>query len=448
MVLYLIAPPPFLLADFIGYVGLSWILKKHVLVGERVLVHVVPLETIFDYSQSAKHGSMADIASAVYDRLNRRVGRMVSPKESQVVPDRYTWVRAPSFSISRASTPAFKFALEWPPHAMDVTDRYLLFHVGYKWSRDRDWLFAACVDQRGHGHQTRHWYTGHMSAETTFETLVAENILNFALECSRSAQVEWRSVIAKMGSMSIGEIEGMLDRFIRCKLMLTVQTPPKAWELCLATKASQDAAANGPLNFEILSVEDGSFTFLSSKGIHQFAATKPVEDSTALFADGSSSTFAVFPGLRLRFVSPVFQTFGTDLSDDAPSFRASLTEEVDSINLLPICSSYLVHVPRNPPLAATPIGSGSARACVSVVQLSTLLIWKSANSTLGTWKRSISDLQRDWACSFHELAVLAKLRWGFRDWGPLPYHLVAVEVMCSVVDSQQDIKVAQNERFT
>ncbi len=57
------------------------------------------------------------------------------------------------------------------------------------------------------------------------------------------------------------------------------------------------------------------------------------------------------------------------------------------------------------------------------------------------------DLQRDWVSNFHELAVLAKLRWGFRDWGPLPYHLVAVEVMCSVVDSQQNIKTAENELF-
>ncbi len=81
--------------------------------------------------------------------------------------------------------------------------------MGYKWSRDRDWLFAACVDQRGHGHETRHWYIGHVSAATSFESLVAENILNFALECSRRAQVEWRSVIAKMGYMDIGEIEGL-----------------------------------------------------------------------------------------------------------------------------------------------------------------------------------------------------------------------------------------------
>ncbi|KAF8334975.1 uncharacterized protein EI90DRAFT_3153135 [Cantharellus anzutake] len=428
VVLYLIAPPSFLLADFIGYAGLLGLVRKFDLLGERILLHVVPLASVVDHSQLAKHGGLIDIVTSVYERLNRCLDRLICQKGFRRMPHQRAWVRAPSFTISRASAPTFKFALEWPPHATDVTDRYLLFHVGYKLSRDKDWLFAACVDQRGHGHETRHWYMGDVSMDESFESLVAQTILNFSIECSRRVQVEWRSVIAKMGYMGLAEIE--------------------AWELCLATKATQDAAANGPLNFEILSVDDGSVTFLSTKHLGQFAPVKSGEDSTTLFADGSSSTFAIFPALRLHFISPTLPNFGTDSFEHGQSSKAALIAEVESTNLLPICSSYLVHVPGNSPLVAAPIGSASARTCASVVQLSTLLVWKSANSTLGMWKRNISDLQRDWACNFHELAVLAKLRWGFKDWGALPYHLVAVEVMCAVTDMQKDVHFAEHDRST
>jgi len=225
-------------------------------------------------------------------------------------------------------------------------------------------------------------------------------------------------VISKMGRMTISEVE--------------------AWEACLAQEG-ESSTEKIPMHVSVLCVEqDTPLTFLppvmpSDPSVPKAPGPMP------LFSDASSSTYAVYPHLRLRMLAPNDQCFWSETKASALEDTDGVAPD-DSVGLLPFCTAYLIHIPAGARTTLVPVGVEETSTELSVLQINAMLAWASESSTLGTWRRSMLELQRDWVSSFNELAVLARERWNLSTFGALPFHLVAVEIMSIALDFQGDLE--------
>jgi mediator of RNA polymerase II transcription subunit 13, fungi type len=175
---------------------------------ECILFHFVPEYLVtnrsFAGSTRSSWGIEAFVAS-VYNRLRKRVERTI-PRQLftlAAAPVRSS-VGAPIFTLARTDSPKFSYTLSWPSSVHDTMDHHTFLHVGYQISQDREWLFAACIDQRGEDHDTGVWRLNHAEG-VSFESRVVNNLVEFGLQCARRAKIEWRLVFTK-GS-PIGEVE-------------------------------------------------------------------------------------------------------------------------------------------------------------------------------------------------------------------------------------------------
>lgn len=80
------------------------------------------------------------------------------------------------------------------------------------------WIIAACVDQRAEAHDFGIWPT----QSEAFETHVITQVWNFALQFARKANVEWRIVFAKLGSIGESELHGGAVSFIQLAYYLLI----------------------------------------------------------------------------------------------------------------------------------------------------------------------------------------------------------------------------------
>jgi len=115
--------------------------------------------------------------------------------------------------------------------SLGVTDRNTFLHVGYQVSPCGKWVLAACVDERGEAHDLGVWLVqtptqgagtpereGSGSGEDVavgsgegedIYAFVVRKVWEFAIEFAKNADVEWRIVVAKLGSMDESELNGM-----------------------------------------------------------------------------------------------------------------------------------------------------------------------------------------------------------------------------------------------
>jgi mediator of RNA polymerase II transcription subunit 13 len=211
--------------------SLSSPVLRHILsVSKKVLANYHECQILFEFvpEQHVYTGlsktppafdSTLDILSAsVYNRIlvpvdrlrPRRVGTLEASKE-----DTRCYFMAPSFTLARPTNNKVSF-LRAAHTPLDVMDRHTLLHVAYHLTSCGKWIIACCVDQRGENYDLGVWLT-HSSGEHDGETehsdeeYTVNKVWDFAMQFARKTNVEWRVVFAKLGDLSLPEMEGQLS---------------------------------------------------------------------------------------------------------------------------------------------------------------------------------------------------------------------------------------------
>lgn len=168
----------------------------------------VPEDIITNFVEhSALHErDLLYMCHSVYERILQPVDRCMSRKFFEHGERVRNYFQEPVFTIARPVYNKVQFVREAPVRSLDVVDRHTLLHVGYQVSPCGKWIMAACIDQRGESHELGLWLTQTDSVETQ----IVNQVWEFTLKFARKANVEWRIVIAKLGTMGEGELEGIL----------------------------------------------------------------------------------------------------------------------------------------------------------------------------------------------------------------------------------------------
>ena len=173
---------------------------------EQILFQFIPAQLVYSLkSFSAGHGGAFAFACSIYNRVLSTVDRVMS---QQIVGNSLRtrdFFQEPAFSLARPLHNKVHFVRQFPVLSLDVVDRHTLLHVGYCLSRCGKWVFACCVDQRGEAHDL----AVRLLPNESPEAFIAQHLWTFVVGVAKRASIEWRIVIAKLGSMDTRELEGL-----------------------------------------------------------------------------------------------------------------------------------------------------------------------------------------------------------------------------------------------
>lgn len=204
----------------------------------HITVHLVPDVLVYHSEALARHPVVgADrIVLNVYDRLGRRVERgharlsssassSSSSAAAAAAHPSQRVVQAHAFTLARARPLRVRYQDQWPAPAHMLFDRHTFLHAAYGWSRDREWVAAAVVTERGDD-QDRFVGSGSSSggaagaagdeSSTSTSTLaeLVESVWSFVEQFAKKVDVEWRIVICRLGVISEDELEGGPSHFL------------------------------------------------------------------------------------------------------------------------------------------------------------------------------------------------------------------------------------------
>jgi len=185
----------------------------------QILFKLIPEQhIIIGLQKSSAYDSALDLlSSSIYNRIlipvdrlrSRRITNFNSGKD-----DTRSYLMAPSFTLARSLYN--KVSLVRASHtSLDVMDRYSLLHVGYHLTACGKWIIVCCIDQRGESHNLGVWLTqspGEHEGESEHsnEEYAVKRVWDFAMQFTKKTNVEWRVVFAKLGVLTIKEMEGEL----------------------------------------------------------------------------------------------------------------------------------------------------------------------------------------------------------------------------------------------
>lgn len=352
-----------------------------------ILFQFVPEHLISSSESPSSENSEIDaLCYATYRRMLKPVERSMSRRFSDK-SETVAYFQEQPFVLARPSS-TVHFAQTTPARSLDVMDRHTFLHVGYRFSACGKWLFAACVDQRGETYDLGTWLI-----QDEIETSAVVQVWNFALQFAKRANVEWRIVIAKLGSMTVSELEG--------------------WNVHLAA-AVPLCNDLPPFHVSLLSVEQNLcwpiLSHLNETSGLAASRRAPAKDSKSIYVDTAAPAYTIYPSTRIPLASRSFQeqvdlTFIPD-NDGTTS---------DTSTILPISTSILIRSPST--------RTASTQSSIYIHHLHAL---HTPGSSL-----SISDdtMRKDITLNFYELSVLAGAMLGFQEYPLLPFHLAALEAM-------------------
>jgi mediator of RNA polymerase II transcription subunit 13, fungi type len=173
----------------------------------QILFQFVPesmvLSSITDDPTSSR---LEAFVSSIYDRILKPVDRSMSRRFSEHAEKVRKFFQDPAFVLGRPRQQKVLYVQQAPVLSLDVLDRHTLLHVGYRVSSCSRWLFAVCVDQRGENHELGVWLTQH--EEGSLESFLVGQLWNFAISVAKGANIEWRIVFSKLGTMGEREMDG------------------------------------------------------------------------------------------------------------------------------------------------------------------------------------------------------------------------------------------------
>ncbi|TFY64313.1 hypothetical protein EVG20_g5983 [Dentipellis fragilis] len=329
--------------------------------------------------------------SCVYDRILRPVDRVMSRRFFEHGERIRAFFQEPAFTIARPAHTKVHMVKEAPARTLDVVDRYMLLHVGYRISTCGRWIFAACIDQRGEAHDLGVW----LSSSESPEAHLVQQLWTFAVNFAKKASVEWRIAFAKLGSMGPTELDAWINHL---------------------SSVVPDCPELPAVHVSLLSADpDASWTFIAPPT----TAKRPTSPNRStknpagsFFVDVSSSTHCLFYPPHMTLIQGN-DDLGTALSHipDAADATASTSS---SLPLRPLRSTTLIRVP-----------SSTDYTSISMLHIHLLHTFKSRHSSLTTPdEQTHQDITRN----YYELTVLAQLR-HLKANPVLPFHLGALDIM-------------------
>ena len=172
---------------------------------EQILFQFIPAQLVYSLKFSAGRGGVFAFACSIYNRISSSVDRVMSQQIVENSLRTRDFFQEPAFSLARPLHTKVHFVRQFPVLSLDVVDRHTLLHVGYRLSSCGKWVFACCIDQRGEAHDL----AVRLLPNESPEAFIAQHLWAFVVGVAKRASVEWRIVIAKLGSMDTRELEGM-----------------------------------------------------------------------------------------------------------------------------------------------------------------------------------------------------------------------------------------------
>lgn len=184
----------------------------------QILFKLIPEQHIsIGLQKSSSYDSALDLlSSSIYNRVLIPVDRLRSRRITNFnggKDDTRSYLMAPSFTLARSlySKVSFTRAVHT---SLDVMDRYSLLHVGYHLTACSKWIIVCCIDQRGENHNLGVWLSQpdehDGESEHSNEEYAIKKIWDFAMQFTKKTNVEWRVVFAKLGALTVKELEGEL----------------------------------------------------------------------------------------------------------------------------------------------------------------------------------------------------------------------------------------------
>ena len=218
VVIYVIAPPsvcsslksPALRAIIMSQNRVSKLPGQYNVDQNRVLVHFVPDYFVTDphTHPTTRHVGLEQFVNSVYNRLLRPTLRQTSRKFWEYNPAFENRFQVPAYVLARKTPPQTR--LEWSEEpSLNTLDRHNFLQVGYRLSECKNWLLAACTDERGEAHDVAVWAVPHQNDCPSLNVnWIVSNVWIFATQFAQRAHTEWRIVISKLGNMGENEVEG------------------------------------------------------------------------------------------------------------------------------------------------------------------------------------------------------------------------------------------------
>ncbi|KAJ7099336.1 mediator complex subunit 13 C-terminal-domain-containing protein [Mycena belliarum] len=422
----------------------------------QTLFHFVPEALVVSATGSNPATQIAELEAvcySTYDRILQSVDRVMSRRFFEHGESVRGYFQDPAYTLARPLHPTVKY-VKRSKAPLDVVDAGTFLHVGYGFSECGKWILCACIDQRGEAHDLAVWLTQTQTPnvegeETEVETYSNEEyavrkVWDFACQFAKRANVAWRIVFSRLGSMTISDLDAwmaFLEKAVpACNALLDIHVtllsvePGAPWTF-LPCDASPKAII--PTLIPTPTVNTKLHPSLPPKPMTRILSSSSSPKSPPLYIDVSSTTYAIFPkkviplsvpptpadlGLSLSFVpesgypSPTTATSSPAPESASPasstSAGSSASEYPHPLPLRPISTTLLVRVPA-PSVAST----------ASMLHINLLAAFP---------QQGDAQLHVEITRSFHELAVLSAARWRLPQMGAdpiLPFHLAAVDVM-------------------
>jgi mediator of RNA polymerase II transcription subunit 13 len=449
----------------------------------QIVFEFVPEQFISNsMEKSSPYDSALDLlSSSVYNRISVFVDRTMAPHMHGHGESTKSFM-SPTFTLSRSSPNKVSY-VRAAHTSLDVMDRYTLLHVAYHLTACGKWILASCIDQRGEAYDLGVWLTQSPGAsdgepEVSDEEFAVRKVWDFAMQFAKKANVEWRVVFARLGVMNEQEMNGK-PKIYPLPMLFSHDISFAAWTSHLAVHVLT-SREQPPLHHSVVCVEpDAPWLFVpSSKSniVPPLRSNPPTRSSpsspkNSTFTDVSATTYALFPsnhmaislppshtdfGLSQSFIpepastslpsSPVPQpainsttnTVVQTMSTTPPPIIISDNYSSDTcfqsypITLMPLSTTTLIHVP-----------ASSSLASIRMTHIHLLCTFHSHSYTHSSQVSSCpvpdnQQLHKDITKNYHELAVLAKLRWKLAGNPVLPFHLAAVDNMRMSLDRDRD----------
>lgn len=191
----------------------------------QTLFQFVP-EALVAYATGANPAAhIADLEAvcySTYDRILQPVDRVMSRRFFEHGEPIRSYFQDPAYTLARPLHPTVKY-IQRAKAPLDVVDAGTFLHVGYAFSQCGKWILAACVDQRGEAHDLAVWLTQTQTPNVDGEEADAEvysneeyavrKVWDFACKFAKRANVAWRIVFSKVGTMAIPDLDGKLTLF-------------------------------------------------------------------------------------------------------------------------------------------------------------------------------------------------------------------------------------------
>ncbi|KAI0301935.1 mediator complex subunit 13 C-terminal-domain-containing protein [Multifurca ochricompacta] len=357
---------------------------------EQILFQFIPAQSVYSLKfSSVERGGVFAFACSIYNRILSPVDRVMSRQIIDNSLRMRDFFQEPAFSLARPLHTKVQFVRQFPTLSLDVVDRHTLLHIGYRFSTCGKWIFACCVDQRGEAHDLAVWLLPSESPET----FIAQHLWIFAVNVAKRANVEWRIVIAKLGSMDVRELEAwvrQLDKtaFLRKELPM--------------------------VHVSLVCVElDRTWAFIAPYGNAKRPTSESRSSKTSLssfMVDASSNTYRLGHSAQMDLLPPSCSAGDFDPADSCISDCSDAGPPPYERHLRPLHTATLIRVP-----------CGADFTSIAMLHLHQL---HSTRSHLSSLTLSDADMLQEVCRNYHELSVLARSRW-LKANPILPFHLGA-----------------------